>query len=47
VKSRKRRVWFHWCARPECLFARPFIWREQNFWLIHIGPVEVSNHPIF
>ena len=41
------RWWVYWCFCRECLFARPFLMREPGFWLLHVGPFEISNHPIY
>jgi hypothetical protein len=40
-------LYFYWCFYRECLFLRPFIMRDKSLMLIHFGPVEISNQPIF
>jgi hypothetical protein len=38
---------FHVCFHREGLLCRPFVMRGPGFWLVHVGPLEVSNRPIF
>jgi len=39
-------LYFHWCFHRYCR-RRVFLWREPRFWMLHVGPVEVSNWPIY
>jgi len=48
VRVGRRGLCLHWCLHPECrtkIFWDTF--GDGSWWLLHLGPLEICNHPIY